>query len=375
MMQQKQADVAVIGAGIVGLAMAYHLVQQGKKVVVFERNSRALGASVRNFGLVWTIGQPPGRIYERALYGRSVWKDIAAKTGLSCLETGSLHLAYHDDEAAVIEEFAQTEGIHCNMLTAAQTAEKSKAYKQQGLKASLWSPMEMMVDPRQASATIASWMEEQHGVSFRFNTAVNGISMPHIETPTEKWTVEQVYVCTGADFETLYPKVFAEAPLTKCKLQMLRTVPQPGKWQLGPALSTGLSMVYYASFAHCKSLTALKQRINTSFPEYQKYGVHLLVSQNGAGELSLGDSHEYGHTVDPFDKEHINQLILQYLHNFLQAPTLDIRERWHGVYPKLTNGEHDLVLHPEKGVTIVNGLGGAGMTLSFGLAKELTAQL
>jgi glycine/D-amino acid oxidase-like deaminating enzyme len=134
-------------------------------------------------------------------------------------------------------------------------------------------------------------------------------------------------------------------------------------------------MVYYASFAHCKSLTALKQRINASFPEYQKYGVHLLVSQNGAGELSLGDSHEYGDTVDPFDKEHINQLILQYLPNFLQMPTLEIQERWHGVYPKLTNGEHDLVLHPEKGVTIVNGLGGAGMTLSFGLAKELTAQL
>lgn len=375
MLQQKQADVAVIGAGIVGLATAYHLIQQGKSVVVFERNARALGASIRNFGLVWTIGQTPGRIYERALYGRSVWKTIADKTGLACQETGSLHLAYHDDEAAVIEEFVKTEGIHCSMLTAEQTAQKSNAYKKQGLKAALWSPMEMMVDPRQASAAIAAWLQDQEKVSFRFNTAVNGISMPHIETSTEKWTVGQVYVCTGADFEILYPEAFAAAPLTKCKLQMLRTVPQPGNWQLGPALSTGLSMVYYASFAHCKSLSPLKKRIETSFPEYVKYGVHLLVSQNGAGELSLGDSHEYGDVVDPFDKEHINQLILQYLPNFLAVPTLEIQERWHGVYPKLTNGEHDLVLDPEKGVTIVNGLGGAGMTLAFGLAKDVVAKL
>jgi hypothetical protein len=73
------------------------------------------------------------------------------KNGPGLPGTGSLHLAYHDDEVAVIEAFAQTEGIYCSMLTPAQTAAKSKAYKQQGLRAALWSPMEMMVDPRQAS--------------------------------------------------------------------------------------------------------------------------------------------------------------------------------------------------------------------------------
>lgn len=375
MLPQKQADTAVVGAGILGLAMAYHLALQGKSVVVFERTPRALGATVRNFGLVWVIGQQAGAVYERALYGRSIWKELAAQTGLSCKETGSLHLAYHTDEVDVLEEFTKTSGIQSSLLTPEAAAAKSNAFKKNGLKAALWSPTEMSVNPREAAAVIAEYLQTKHDVQFRFQTAVNHISMPYINTKNEQWKVDQVYVCSGADFETLYPAAFAAAPITKCKLQMLRTVPQPQNWQLGPALSTGLSLIHYASFAHCESLQALRNRIHQTLPEYVKYGVHLLVSQNGAGELSIGDSHEYGDEVDPFDKEYINQLILQYLPNFLHAPNLQIQERWHGVYPKLTNGANELVLEPEKGVTIVNGMGGAGMTLSFGLAKDITARL
>ena len=375
MLPQKQADVAVVGAGILGLAMAYHLALQGKSVVVFERSPRALGATVRNFGLVWVIGQQAGQVYERALYGREVWKELAAQTGLSCKETGSLHLAYHRDEVDVLEEFVQTPGIHSSLLTPDAAAGKSGAFKKEGLKAALWSPMEMSVNPREAAAVIAGFLQARHAVQFRFQTAVNHIAMPFIETKNEQWKVEQVYVCSGSDFETLYPASFAAAPITKCKLQMMRTIPQPAGWELGPALSTGLSLIHYASFAHCKSLEALRNRMHDTLPEYVQYGIHLLVSQNGAGELSIGDSHEYGDEVDPFDKELINQLILQYLPNFLQVPTLDIQERWHGVYPKLTNGATELALQPEKGVTIVNGMGGAGMTLSFGLARDIVAKL
>ena len=50
-------------------------------------------------------------------------------------------------------------------------------------------------------------------------------------------------------------------------------------------------------------------------------------------------------------------------------------QTWNGVYAKLTNGDTELFFSPEPGVYVLNGLGGAGMTLSFGLAEEVVAGL
>ena len=96
-----------------------------------------------------------------------------------------------------------------------------------------------------------------------------------------------------------------------------------------------------------------------------------MVAQNQSGELTVGDSHEYGLTHDPFDRQFINQLILDYLKTFARFDNEKIIQTWNGIYPKLTNGENDLIIEPEKGVTVINGLGGAGMTLSFGLCEQL----
>ena len=103
-------DDIVVGAGIVGLAHAYHLARRGRRVAVFERSRKAEGASVRNFGMLWPIGQPFGEPRRLALRSLEIWLEVLRAAGLPYDCSGSLHLAYHDDEAQVLREYAQRSG-------------------------------------------------------------------------------------------------------------------------------------------------------------------------------------------------------------------------------------------------------------------------
>jgi FAD dependent oxidoreductase TIGR03364 len=362
------ADVAVIGAGILGLAHAYALARRGHSVVVFERSPRAAGASVRNFGMIWPIGQPAGRMHEMALRSRDLWVEVLDTAWLPYSPTGSLHVVYRDDEAAVAQEFCEVApklGYACRWLNPAEVLTRTPAIRPEGLHGAIWSPTEITVDPRLALAQLPGFLTERFGVQFRWSTAVTSIDLS---------TVDAAIVCTGHDFETLYPEMFRASGITRCKLQMMRTRPQPEGWQLGPALAAGLTLRFYESFQVCRTLTALKERIAAETPEYDRWGIHVLVSQTAGSELTIGDSHEYGAAVDPFDRAEIDELILRYARGFLQAPTLEIAQHWHGVYAKHPDRAF-VSLSPAPNVRVVTAAGGAGMTLSFGLAEETVKEM
>lgn len=372
MTQTNQADVLIVGAGIVGLAHALAYAKRGLKVVVFERNLQAVGASIRNFGMVWPIGQPEGKLYNRALNSRQIWLDLAEQAKFYASQDGSLHLAYRQDELAVIEEFILSKNksdYQIQLLTANEVKQKSNGVNEQGLLGALWSKTEVIIDPREAIKTIPNFLSEKYQVPFQFNTVVTDISYPQLVAGGKIWKGEKILVCSGVDFETLYPDIFATTEITKVKLQMMRTGSQPNQWKLGAALCGGLTLTHYNSFAHCPSLPSLKERITRETPHFPQWGIHVMMSQNGLGELIIGDSHESGLNPDPFDQNQLNQYILDYLQTLAKVPDLTITETWHGVYAKIPK-KTELIINPEDGVTIINGLGGAGMTLSFGLAEE-----
>jgi FAD dependent oxidoreductase TIGR03364 len=372
-MSAERFDDAVVGAGILGLAHAYHLAKRGRRVVVFERSPRAMGASVRNFGMLWPIGQPPGAMHRMAMRSREVWLEVLNAGGIWHEQVGSLHLAYEEDEAAVLAEFAQAApdaGYDCALLSPEQVAQRSGAVRMEGLQAGLWSRTETCVDPRKVIRELPDWLAREFDVHFEFACAVSEANEGgRLVAGGREWRAGTIYVCGGDDLHTLFPALLQASGLQRCKLQMMRTAPV-NNWRLGPMLAAGLTLRHYKSFESCATLPALRERYAAQMPEYDRYGIHVMASQNGAGELVLGDSHEYDGEIEPFDKQEIDELVLRYLTTFLAAPALRIASRWHGIYVKHPLTSY-IVARPAAGITVVTGVGGAGMTLSFGLAEQV----
>ncbi|MEQ8762337.1 MAG: TIGR03364 family FAD-dependent oxidoreductase [Planctomycetota bacterium] len=374
-MEREDYDVAVVGAGILGLAHAYWLARRGLSVVVLERSRKAQGASVRNFGMIWPIGQPLGEMRKLALRSRELWREVIEQTGLWSDEVGSLHLARREDEAQVLEEIASRladDPMQHELLSAEEVARRWPAVRRDGLLAGFFSEAEICIDPREAMATLPSWLEAEYGVRFQFGSAVTGFDAGEVRVGDRRMGVRHLLVCSGIDLQTLYPEQLATAGIRLCKLQMLRGRAEIDG-RLGVMLAGGLTLAHYASFRGCPTLPELEARLRREFPVCARYGIHVLASQNGRGELLLGDSHEYGDDIEIFDKCEIDEAVLDYLGEMVQLPRLRITERWHGLYGKCSDSPW-WIGSPKSDVTIVTGIGGAGMTLSFGLAERVVTE-
>src|SRR5215471_12396609 len=265
-----------------GLAHAYAAAKRGWRVAVFERSPRASGASIRNFGMVWPIGQPHGEMLQLALRSRQIWQEVLECAKLPYRPDGSLHVVYREDEAAVAREFAEMApglGYQCEWLNRRGVLEKTSAVREEGLLGGIFSALELTVDPPRTIAALADLLAERFGVVFRFGCAINRIDPPVVESADEHWSAERVIVCSGDDFETLFLSHYAASGLTRVKLQMMRTAPQPDGWQIGPALAAGLTLRFYPAFEVCTALPALKRRIAEETPEYDRWAIHGLVSQ------------------------------------------------------------------------------------------------
>ncbi|MCA9233947.1 MAG: TIGR03364 family FAD-dependent oxidoreductase [Planctomycetales bacterium] len=365
--------VVVVGAGIVGIAQAWAAARRGCRVVVLERDARARGASIRNFGMVWPIGQSNGPAYRAALRSRALWQELIEQSGVWGSRCGSLHLAYREDELAVLSEFARLApalGYDCQLLTPEAVQELSPAARRPGLLGALSSRTEMCVDPREVIQNAPTWLAETYDVQFRYGAKVQSLYNGRVTVADgEHILADQVIVAAGADLRDFYPELYRHAGFQRCKLQMLRTAPQPAGWRLGPMLAGGLTLRHYAAFGICRTLSALKERIEAETPELNRFGIHVMASQNGLGEVILGDSHEYHDDASPFDKAEIDELMLRELRKMIELPDWTIRERWHGVYVKAPD-TIQLDAQPEPGVRVAIASGGAGMTMSFGLADE-----
>ena len=367
-------DLAIVGAGICGLAHALAAARRGKRVVVIDRDAQANGASIRNFGFITVTGQQSGDCWRRAKRSVEVWLEIAEAAKIPIVQRGLLMIARRPEARALIEAFLQTDmGAECRLVEPRELKNYGSGLRADEFAGALYSPHEARVESREAIPQLAAWLGERFQLTFLRETAVHAASPPTLETSRGPIEAEAIIVCPGDDFSTLHADRLAQYGLTRCKLHMLRVRPQRFDERLPPVMSD-LGMIRYLGYAELPAAQALRVRLEAEQREHIDAGVHLIAVRSTDGTLVVGDSHHYAATPDPFAPEAVDDLILdEYSHVFAGARP-QVVERWTGTYASASD-RLMLVDAPCEGLRIVLITSGTGASTSFAIAEEVIAEL
>jgi FAD dependent oxidoreductase TIGR03364 len=366
-------DLAVVGAGIVGLATALAGARRGMRVLVVDADTQANGASVRNFGFITVTGQERGLMWQRARRSREVWREVAAAAGIEVVHRGLWMLVRRAESVQVLEAFLDTEmAEECRLLSAREARRRWPTLRAAALEAVLESTIELRVESRTAIPRVAGWLAQEHGVTFLRNTRVLDIAVPSVRTSRGDLQAERVAVCPGDDFNGLYAERLARYALTRCKLQMLRLA-SPG-FALPAALMSDLGLGRNAGYAALAAAAPLKARLAREQPEHVRHGIHLIVVQSADGSLVVGDSHHYASTPDPFGSEVVDALILEEFRAALGIEPPAVLERWVGTYASAED-RPVLLDAPDSRVRIAIVTCGAGASTGFAIGEEVISSL
>jgi FAD dependent oxidoreductase TIGR03364 len=366
-------DLAVVGAGIVGLAHAYAAARLGKHVVVIERNGRATGASIRNFGFITITGQEAGDTWRRARRSRDVWVDAASAAGIAIEQEGLLLTMRRPESLRLAEAFLATKmGEGCAILDRDALLQRLPPAEATAVLGALWSPHEVRVESRTAIPKLTAWLRDRWGVEFRFDTAVLDVDPPRIATSRGPIEAEAAIVATGDDFVSLFADRIAPYQPTKCQLSMLRLT-DPG-FRLPAALMSDLGLVRYLGYAKLREAAPLLKRLQAEQTAHLAHGIHLIVVQSADGSLVVGDSHHYDGTPPPFAAAETESLILDEFRAATGIASPRVIERWTGIYASVAD-RPIIVDAPSPTTRIVIVTSGTGASTAFAIAEEVIGQL
>jgi len=177
---QTQAKVVIIGGGVMGCSLAYHLCKEGwRDVVLLEKAELTSGSTWHAAGQITHSVSHYG-LAKMAAYGTELYPRLEAETGQSCTwhGCGSLRVAYEDAEVDWLHytlSVGRGLGHEMEIIGPERIRELHPFYNLEGIKAALHTPHDGHVDPAGVAFGLAAGAR-QTGAKVIRNNRVTGLS-------------------------------------------------------------------------------------------------------------------------------------------------------------------------------------------------------
>ena len=232
----EDAEIVIVGGGVIGCAIAYHLTRMGQgDVLVLERRQMTHGATWHAAGLV---GQLRSSRNKTRLMQQSVelYDRLEAETGqpVDWKKVGSLRLACSEERMHEIRRsatIAKSFGLEFHVLTAAEAADLFPLMSTQGVLGAAFIPGDGHVDPASLTQALAKGARDR-GAVIRQGVTVSGLVVERgrvtaLETDHGRVRCDLVVNAAGIWGRELGRMAGVRAPVIALEHQYLLTEPIP----------------------------------------------------------------------------------------------------------------------------------------------------
>lgn len=249
----EHAQVVVIGAGIVGCSVAYHLAKMGwKQVVVLERSARVSGTTAHSAGLVTQLRHTRS-LTDISRYGVRLYEELKQETGLDTgfRQTGSISVARTQDrmdELRRMISMAKSFGVEMNEIDLDEAKRIWPLLSTEGIVGAVHLPLDGETVPDSTANALATGAANR-GVSFFENTPVTDIltdggAVSGVATARGHIKCEIVVNCAGMWARELGLKCGVAIPLHAADHAYFVTEPVPDASEDMPSIRDPDGYIY-----------------------------------------------------------------------------------------------------------------------------------